>query len=54
VTDEAYCDIRTVPPQQHWKQFENSWRALKIYTYLGKTTPFLVARHGDGAGLSRV
>ncbi|EUA23890.1 hypothetical protein I553_5018 [Mycobacterium xenopi 4042] len=43
VTDEAYRDIRTVPPEQHWKQFEKSWRALKIYTYLGKTTPFLDA-----------
>ena len=39
--NEAYGDIRTMTPEEHWKHFELSWRALKSYTYLGKTTPFL-------------
>lgn len=43
---EAYGDIRTVSPEEHWKHFEKCWRALKIYTYLGKTTPFLDAGVG--------
>ncbi len=39
--NEAYGDIRVLTPEEHWKHFELSWRALKSYTYLGKTTPFL-------------
>jgi acyl-coenzyme A thioesterase PaaI-like protein len=41
VANEAYGDIRTMTPEEHWKHFEKSWRALKSYTYLGKGTPFL-------------
>lgn len=41
--NEAHGDIRTVTPEEHWKHFEKSWRALKSYTYLGKTTPYLDA-----------
>ncbi|OBK63243.1 hypothetical protein A5653_25285 [Mycobacterium colombiense] len=41
--NQAYGDIRTVTPEEHWKHFEKSWRALKSYTYLGKTTPHLDA-----------
>jgi hypothetical protein len=39
--NEALGDIRTLTPEEHWKHFELSWQALKSYTYLGKTTPFL-------------
>jgi hypothetical protein len=39
--NEAYGDIREMTPDQHWKHFEESWRALKSYTYLGKPTPVL-------------
>src|SRR6185437_4150026 len=38
-----YGDIRTLTPEEHWQHFEKTWRALKSYTYLGKTTPFLDA-----------
>jgi hypothetical protein len=41
VGNEAYGDIRAMSPEEHWKHFEKSWRALKSYTYLGKGTPFL-------------
>jgi hypothetical protein len=41
VANEALGDIRTMTPEDHWKHFEKSWRALKSYTYLGKTTPVL-------------
>jgi hypothetical protein len=41
VTNEAYGDIRTMTPEEHWRHFEKSWQALKSYTYLGKGTPFL-------------
>jgi hypothetical protein len=41
--DETPVDIRAVSPEEHWKHFEKSWRALKSYTYLGKTTPYLDA-----------
>lgn len=41
--NDSYGDIRTVTPEEHWKHFEKSWRALKSYTYLGKTTPHLDA-----------
>jgi acyl-coenzyme A thioesterase PaaI-like protein len=43
MTDTSYGDIRTVTPEEHWKHFEKTWRALESYTYLGKTTPFLDA-----------
>jgi hypothetical protein len=43
VGNEAYGDIRTMTPEEHWKHFEKSWKALKSYSYLGKTTPFLDA-----------
>lgn len=39
--NEAYGDIRTMSPEEHWKHFEKSWVALKSYTYLGKGTPYL-------------
>ncbi|MGD9795897.1 MAG: hypothetical protein AB7V43_20725 [Acidimicrobiia bacterium] len=39
--NEAYGDIRTLTPEEHWKHFEKSWQALISYTYLGKGTPFL-------------
>lgn len=39
--NEAYGDIRTLTPEEHWAHFNKSWVALKSYTYLGKTTPFL-------------
>jgi hypothetical protein len=39
--NEAYGDIRTMTPEEHWQHFEKSWQALKSYTYLGKTTPYL-------------
>jgi len=39
--NEAYGDIRTMTPEQHWKHFEKSWQALKSYTYLGKGSPYL-------------
>jgi hypothetical protein len=41
VTNEAYGDIRTMTPEEHWRHFEKSWTALKSYTYLGKGTPYL-------------
>jgi hypothetical protein len=41
VANEAYGDIRTLSPEEHWRHFEKSWQALKSYTYLGKATPFL-------------
>jgi hypothetical protein len=41
VTNEAYGDIRTMTPEEHWRHFEKAWTALKSYTYLGKGTPFL-------------
>lgn len=41
VANEAYGDIRTLTPEEHWAHFEKSWQALKSYTYLGKGTPFL-------------
>jgi len=43
VANEAHGDIRAMSSEEHWKHFEKSWRALKTYTYLGKTTPFLDA-----------
>jgi hypothetical protein len=43
VGNEAYGDIRAMTPEEHWKHFEKSWRALKSYTYLGKTSPVLDA-----------
>jgi acyl-coenzyme A thioesterase PaaI-like protein len=36
-------DIRNVPPEQHWEQFEKAWTALLTYRYLGKLTPGLDA-----------
>ncbi|MCU1346630.1 MAG: hypothetical protein JWL70_2896 [Acidimicrobiia bacterium] len=39
--NEAYGDIRTMTPEEHWRHFEKSWTALKSYTYLGKGTPYL-------------
>jgi acyl-coenzyme A thioesterase PaaI-like protein len=39
--NEAYGDIRTMSPDEHWKHFEKSWIALQSYTYLGKGTPYL-------------
>jgi hypothetical protein len=41
VGNEAYGDIRTLTPEEHWKHFEKSWIALQSYTYLGKGTPYL-------------
>lgn len=41
--NESLGDIRTLTPEEHWKHFELSWQALKSYTYLGKTTPYLDA-----------
>lgn len=41
MANEAYGDIRTMSPEEHWKHFEKSWTALKSYTYLGKGTPYL-------------
>lgn len=41
MANEAYGDVRTLSPEEHWKHFEKSWRALKSYTYLGKGTPYL-------------
>lgn len=38
---ESLGDIRTMSPEEHWRHFAASWRALKTYTYLGKGTPFL-------------
>jgi acyl-coenzyme A thioesterase PaaI-like protein len=43
MTESNYGDIRTVSPEEHWRHFAKTWRALKSYTYLGKTTPFLDA-----------
>jgi acyl-coenzyme A thioesterase PaaI-like protein len=37
----SHGDIRTVTPEEHWQHFEKTWQALKTYTYLGKTSPFL-------------
>jgi acyl-coenzyme A thioesterase PaaI-like protein len=39
--NEAFGDIRVMTPEEHWKHFEKSWKALISYTYLGKGTPFL-------------
>lgn len=39
--NEAYGDIRTMSPEEHWKHFEKAWTALKSYTYLGKGSPYL-------------
>jgi acyl-coenzyme A thioesterase PaaI-like protein len=39
----SHGDIRTVSPEEHWRHFEKTWQALKTYTYLGKTSPFLDA-----------
>jgi hypothetical protein len=39
--NEAYGDIRTMSPAEHWQHFERSWVALQSYTYLGKGTPYL-------------
>ena len=50
--NEAYGDIRTMSPEEHWTHFEKSWVALQSYTYLGKGTPFLdigVERETDAA-----
>jgi hypothetical protein len=41
VANEAYGDIRTMSPEEHWKHFAKAWTALKSYTYLGKGTPYL-------------
>jgi acyl-coenzyme A thioesterase PaaI-like protein len=41
MANEAYGDIRTKTPEEHWRHFEKSWTALKSYTYLGKGTPYL-------------
>lgn len=43
MADQTHGDIRRVSSEEHWKHFEKSWQALKIYTYLGKTTPVLDA-----------
>ncbi len=34
-------DIRTVAPEEHWKQFEKAWTTLLTYRYLGKGTRHL-------------
>lgn len=39
--NEAFGDIRTMSPQEHWSHFAKSWVALQSYTYLGKGTPYL-------------
>jgi len=39
--NESLGDIRTLTPEEHWAHFEKSWKALKSYTYLGKTSPVL-------------
>jgi hypothetical protein len=41
VANEAYGDIRTMSPAEHWAHFERSWVALQSYTYLGKGSPYL-------------
>jgi acyl-coenzyme A thioesterase PaaI-like protein len=41
VANESLGDIRTVTPEEHWAHFEKAWKALKSYTYLGKTTPIM-------------
>ncbi|MFM2073316.1 MAG: hypothetical protein RLZZ623_3580 [Actinomycetota bacterium] len=41
--NESYGDIRTMSPEDHWRHFAISWRALQSYTYLGKGSPFLDA-----------
>jgi hypothetical protein len=41
VVNDSFGDIRTLTPTEHWAHFEKSWKALKSYTYLGKTTPVL-------------
>jgi hypothetical protein len=41
MANQAYGDIRTLSPEEHWKHFEKSWVALQSYTYLGKGSPFL-------------
>lgn len=41
--NEAYGDIRTLSPEEHWDHFAKSWIALQSYTYLGKGTPYLDA-----------
>jgi len=43
VGNTSFGDIRTLSPEEHWAHFERSWLALRSYTYLGKTTPFLDA-----------
>jgi hypothetical protein len=37
----ANRDIREVPPDQHWAEFERAWTTLLSYRYLGKGTPHL-------------
>ncbi len=39
--NESHGDIRAKTPEEHWRHFEQSWVALKSYTYLGKGTPFM-------------
>jgi hypothetical protein len=43
VVDEARSvgDIREVPPEDYWRQFENKWTNLLTYRYLGRTHPVL-------------
>ncbi len=41
VANESLGDIRTLTPEEHWAHFERAWKALKSYTYLGKTTPVM-------------
>jgi hypothetical protein len=41
VANESLGDIRTVAPEEHWAHFEKAWKALKSYTYLGKTSPIM-------------
>jgi acyl-coenzyme A thioesterase PaaI-like protein len=41
VANDSLGDIRTVTPEEHWAHFEKAWKALKSYTYLGKTTPVM-------------
>lgn len=36
-------DIRNVPPEDHWAQFETAWTTLLTYRYLGKLSPELDA-----------
>ncbi len=41
MANESHGDIRAVTAAEHWEHFNKAWVALKSYTYLGKTTPYL-------------